>query len=252
MDSTKFSQRYTRQLSIPQVGRVGQERLQQASVLVIGAGGLGSATLLYLAAAGIGTLGVVDEDTVNLSNLNRQILYTTADVDQDKVPLAAEQLHALNPEINIIPHTNFLTRENGAELIAAYNLVVEATDNLISKDLINKLCVQAALPLVWAGVQRFEGQLGVALPGHACRRCIFPQLPAPDSQPSPAELGIMGATAGVIGTLQALEALKVILEIGEPLIDQILLWDGLKQSFDKIAVAKNSNCPHCGKRRSEE
>ncbi len=246
MNEVQANQRYARQLAIPQIGAVGQARLRAARVLVIGAGGLGSPALFYLAAAGVGTLGIADDDLVSPSNLNRQLLYTPAELGQSKVAQAARRLRAFNPEITIIPHVTRVSRENGPSLIADYDLVVEATDNLTSKDLINELCVRAKVPLVWAGVQRFEGQLSVVLPGHACRRCIFPRLPEPDSQPPPAELGIMGATAGVIGTLQALEALKVLLEIGDPLVDQLLLWDGLQQSFEKIQVTRATNCPHCG------
>lgn len=246
MNESQVNQRYARQLAIPQIGVVGQARLRAARVLVIGVGGLGSPALFYLAAAGVGTLGIVDNDRVSLSNLNRQLLYTPAELGQSKVEQAARRLRAFNPELTINPYMTRVSRENGLSLVAAYDLVVEATDNLATKDLINELCVRAEVPLVWAGVQRFEGQLSVVLPGHACRRCIFPQPQEPNGQPPPAELGIMGATAGVIGTLQALEALKVLLEIGAPLVDQLLLWDGLQQSFEKIQVTRATNCPHCG------
>ncbi|MCD4738785.1 MAG: HesA/MoeB/ThiF family protein [Anaerolineae bacterium] len=243
MDKGKLTQRYARQVAIPQIGAAGQARLQAARVLVIGAGGLGSPALFYLAAAGVGTLGIADDDLLSPSNLNRQILYTPAGMGQNKVEQAARRLRAFNPEITIIPHMTRVSRESGPALITDYDLVVEATDNLASKDLINELCVHARVPLVWAGVQHFEGQLSVVLPGHACRRCIFPELPEPGT---PAELGIIGAVAGIIGTLQALEALKVLLGIGTPLVDQLLLWDGLHHSFEKIQVTRTANCPHCG------
>ncbi|HEY88154.1 MAG TPA: HesA/MoeB/ThiF family protein [Thermoflexia bacterium] len=246
MNEVQVNRRYARQIAIPQIGVAGQARLQTARVLVIGAGGLGSPALFYLAAAGVGTLGIADDDLLSSTNLNRQILYTPAGIGRNKVEQAARRLRAFNPEITIIPHIMRVSRANGPALIADYDLVVEATDNLASKALINELCVRARVPLVWAGVQRFEGQLSVVLPGHACRRCIFPELPEPGSQQSPAELGIIGATAGVIGTLQALEALKVLLGIGTPLVDQLLLWDGLHHSFEKIQVTRTANCPHCG------
>jgi adenylyltransferase/sulfurtransferase len=241
-----MNERYERQLVMPNIGERGQARLREAHVLVVGAGGLGSPVLLYLAAAGVGTLGLADGDTVALSNLNRQILYTTADVGRAKVTAAAERLRALNPEINVHPHRLQVSAHNGPELIQDYDLLIEASDNLETKDLMNTLAVQHGLPLVWGAVQRTEGQLGVVMPGHACRRCIFPTLPEPGTYPTPAELGILGATAGVIGALEAMEALKILLEMEEILVDHLLLWEATTQTLEKVKISRNTECPICG------
>ncbi len=238
--------RYSRQTVIPEIGAKGQARLAKARVLVVGGGGLGSPVLYYLAAAGVGTLGVADGDYVSISNLNRQILYTVEDLERSKALTAVQRVRSLNPEIKAIPYEERVLCNNGPAIVGDYDIVVDASDNLETKDLMNELCVDAGLPLVWGAVQRFEGQMGVYLPGHACRRCIFPRLPDPDTYPSPAELGIVGATAGVIGTLQALEALKIILGIGKVLSDQILLWDGLSNLFDIVKVQKVEGCAVCG------
>ncbi len=241
-----MNERYARQYVMPSIGERGQARLREARVLVVGAGGLGSPILLYLAAAGVGTLGIVDHDTVTLSNLNRQILYTAANVGQDKVTVAAQHLRALNPDVNVTPYRLRVTAENGPELVQDYELLVEASDNLETKELLNTLAVQHNRPLVWGAVQRMEGQMGVVMPGHACRRCVFPTLPEPDTYPSPAELGILGAAAGVIGTLQTVEAIKVILEIEEVLVDHLLLWEAATQTLEKITVNCDPQCPTCG------
>jgi adenylyltransferase/sulfurtransferase len=237
--------RYARQIVMPNIGAEGQRRLAQARVLVVGAGGLGSPILLYLAAAGVGTLGVVDGDRVQHSNLNRQILDTAEDLGYSKAAAAARRLRARNPEIAIKLYKTRVSEDNGADLIQEYDLVVEASDNLETKDLINRLCVHAGIPLVWGAVQRFEGQMGVYQPGHACRRCIFPTMPQSGTYPSPSELGILGATAGVIGTLQAMETLKIILDVGKPMTDHILVWDGLTASFEAVAVEAAPECPTC-------
>jgi len=246
-----MEERYRRQIVIPEIGKQGQAKLSRARVLVVGGGGLGAPILLYLAAAGVGTLGVADSDRVSLSNLNRQILYKTEDIDRSKALTAVKQLRALNPEIRTVPHDMRVLKDNGASLIRQYDLVVEASDNLETKDLINELCVEAGLPLVWGAVERFAGQLSVTLPGHACRRCIFPKTPEPGTYPSPAELGVIGAAAGVIGTLQAMEALKILLGAGNILTDQLLLWEGLANTFDIIEVSKDPACTVCGAKTKE-
>lgn len=238
--------RYTRQVIMPYWGEEGQARLKQKRVLVVGAGGLGSPALLYLAAAGVGTIGIADGDRVSLSNLNRQILYTTEDLDRSKALTAVRRLRDLNPEVRVIPYEERVLRDNGAALVRQYDLVIEASDNLETKDLMNELCVQAGIPLVWAAVSRFDGQMSVYMPGHACRRCIFPQTPEPGTYPTPAELGILGAVAGVLGAWEAVEAIKVLLELGTPLSDRLLLWDGLNGSADIISVERNPHCPVCG------
>ncbi len=241
-----MEERYERQVVMPKIGAAGQERLRQSRVLVVGAGGLGSPVLLYLAAAGIGTLGIADNDQVSASNLNRQILYITHDIGRSKALTAVQRIRALNPEVKAIPYEVRVLRDNGLALVQQYDLVVEAADNLETKALINELCVRADVPLVWGAVSRFEGQMGAYMPGHACRSCIFPQTPQPGTYPTPAELGVLGASAGVIGALQAVEAVKILLGLDKPLVDKILLWEGLWSSFDVVAVERNPQCPACG------
>ncbi len=242
--------RYTRHIIIPEIGEEGQARLRDARVLVVGAGGLGSPVLFYLAAAGVGTLGVADDDKVMPSNLNRQILYTTEDLGRSKALTAVQRLRALNPEVRGVPHEIRVLESNGLPLVRQYEVVVEASDNLATKALMNELCVEAGLPLVWAGVERFEGQLGVYVPGHACRRCIFPETPEPGTYPTAEELGTLGPTPGTIGALQAMEVIKLLLDIGEPFTNRMLLWEGLVGSFETIEVTKNPECPVCGAREA--
>lgn len=243
-----MEERYSRQIIIPEIGAEGQARLRQARVLVVGCGGLGSPVLLYLASAGVGTLGVADSDKVSLSNLNRQILYETADLERSKALITVRRLRALNPDVRAIPYEERVLMDNGPALVRQFDLVVEASDNLETKDLMNTLCVEAGIPLVWGAVQRFEGQMGTVLPGAACRRCVFPALPEPGTYPTPAELGVLGAAAGVIGSLQAMEALKVLLGVGKTLANRLLLWEGLTQSFDLVQIAPHPTCPVCSGR----
>jgi adenylyltransferase/sulfurtransferase len=241
-----MSERYSRHVIIPEVGEAGQQRLRNARVFVVGAGGLGSPILLYLAAAGVGTLGIADNDKVTLSNLNRQVLYDTENVGRSKALTAVRRVRALNPDVKAVPYEVRVLQENGLELVSGYDLVVEASDNLETKALMNELCVKAGIPLVWGAVVRFEGQMGTYVPGHACRACVFPDLPEPGTHPSPAELGVMGAAAGVVGTIEAVEAIKVLLGLGEPLTDCLLLWDGLRATFDRVSFDRNPQCPVCG------
>lgn len=239
-------ERFERQLVMPEIGPSGQAKLAAARVLVVGAGGLGSPILLYLAAAGVGVIGVADDDRVALSNLNRQILYVTDDLGLSKAVTAVRRVRALNPGVQAIPHEVRVLRDNGLDLVQQYDLVVEASDNLETKSLVNELCVQSGIPLVWGAVVRFEGQMGVYAPGHACRACVFPVLPAPGTYPTPQELGIVGAVAGVIGALEAVEAIKLILNVGDLLTDRLLLWDGLHNNFDVVRFQRNPTCPVCG------
>ncbi len=238
--------RYARQIVMPEIGQEGQARLREARVLVVGAGGLGSPILLYLAAAGVGVLGIADNDKVAPSNLNRQVLYSVEHLGRSKALVAVQRVRSLNPEVRAVPHEVRVLRENGLDLVSAYDLVVEASDNLETKSLMNELCVEAQIPLVWGAVTRFEGQMGVYMPGHACRACVFPELPVPGTYPEPAELGIVGAAAGVMGALEALEALKLLLGAGDVLVDRLLLWDGLNVAFDVVSFQRNPECPACG------
>jgi len=240
--------RYARQLVMPEIGVAGQECLARSRVLVVGAGGLGSPVLLYLAAAGVGVLGIADDDVVSASNLNRQILYSTDDLGEGKAYRAAARVRALNPSTNVIPYPYRVLRQNGPDLVRQYDLVVEAADDLETKSSINAVCVEAGRPLVWSAVTRFEGQLGVYTPGNACRACLFPALPEPGTFPSPEELGVVGAAAGVMGCLEAIEALKLLLGAGESLTNRLLLWDGLRVSFDVVTYARNPDCPVCAPR----
>ncbi|MBN1248294.1 MAG: HesA/MoeB/ThiF family protein [Anaerolineae bacterium] len=241
-----MDERYARHLVMPEIGEAGQRRLSAARVFVVGAGGLGSPILLYLAAAGVGTLGIADADKVAASNLNRQILYTTEDLGRSKAVTAVQRVRALNPSVKAIPHEVRVLRENGLQLVREYDLVVEASDNLETKALMNELCVDAGIPLVWGAVARWEGQMGTYVPGHACRACIFPEVPKPGTYPTPAELGVVGAASGVMGALEAVQALQVLLGAGELLVDQLLLWDGLHMSFDIVSFERNPHCPVCG------
>jgi len=238
--------RYERQLVMPSIGEKGQARLGDARVLVVGAGGLGSPILLYLAAAGVGTLGIAENDRVSLSNLNRQVLYATADIERSKVMSAVRRIRALNPAVRAVPHEERVLRDNGVQLVAAYSLVVDASDNLETKSLLNELCVDAGIPLVWAAVTRWEGQLGAYVPGRGCRACVFPELPEPGAMPSPADLGVVGAAAGVVGALEAVEALKLLLGVGDTLAGKLALWDGLHGSYDVVRFDRNPHCPVCG------
>lgn len=238
--------RYARQVVMPEIGVAGQEHLQSVSVLVVGAGGLGSPILLYLAAAGVGTLGIADNDKVSVTNLNRQILYTPEDLGRSKAVTAVQRIRELNPSVKGIPHEVRVLRENGLQLVRDYDLVVEASDNLETKSLMNELCVDAGIPLVWGAVARWEGQMGTYIPGHGCRACVFPEVPEARTYPSPAELGVIGAAAGVMGALQAVEALKILLDTGDALMNQVLLWDGLHGAFDAVHFDRNPRCPVCG------
>lgn len=238
-------ERYVRQLRLPQVGPAGQEALKRSRVLVVGAGGLGSPALLYLAAAGVGTLGIVDSDVVDASNLQRQVLFSSADIGQPKAEAAARRLRDLNPEIQLLPWTGRLAPDNAGRHLAGYDFVLDATDNFASKFLVNDACVQAGIPFCHAGILAFSGQLLTVLPGKsACYRCLFadpPPATAADQLPA----GPLGAVPGVIGTLQAGEALKCLLGCGDLLVNRMLTFDLLRLRFREIAVTSSPDCPAC-------
>jgi len=239
--------RYSRHLILPDFGAKGQKRLQAARVLVVGAGGLGSPAAMYLAAAGVGTLGLVDFDVVDLSNLQRQLLHGTPDVGRPKLDSAAERLRALNPEVRLRLHPVRLSAQNALELFAGYDLVLDGTDTFATRYLINDACVLSGKPNVSASVFRFEGQLSVfCTKDGPCYRCLYPEPPPPGLAPSCGEGGVLGVVPGVVGTLQATEALKVVAGIGEPLIGRLLTFDALAMSFRQFKVKKDPHCPVCG------
>ncbi len=240
--------RYSRHILLQDVGGIGQAKLKAARVLVVGAGGLGSPLLLYLAAAGIGTLGVVDGDTVELSNLQRQIAHTTARIGAPKATSAAEAALAINPEVRIEPHAMRLTADNALELIERYDLVCDGTDNFATRFLVADACVLARRTLVSAAVLRFEGQLSVFKPhaGGPCYRCLYPEPPPEGTVPTCSEAGVLGAVTGVMGTLQATEVLKEILDVGESMSGRLLIWDALASRFRTVRLRQDAGCALCG------
>jgi adenylyltransferase/sulfurtransferase len=239
--------RYSRHLIMPEVGVDGQRKLKAASVLCIGAGGLGSPVAMYLAAAGVGTIGLVDFDVVDFSNLQRQILHSTPDVGKPKLQSAKEKLTALNPEIEIRTHEVALSSKNALELFAPYDIVVDGTDNFPTRYLVNDACVLLGKPNAYGSIFRFEGQASVfATKEGPCYRCLYPEPPPPGLVPSCAEGGVLGVLPGMIGMIQATETVKLIMGIGEPLIGRFLIYDALKMRFRELKLRKDPDCPVCG------
>ncbi len=238
--------RYSRHIIMPQVGSGGQRKLLQSKILIVGAGGLGSPAAVYLALAGVGTIGVVDFDVVDVSNLQRQILHQTADVGRPKVTSALETIKAYNPGTNVVLHEMWLTSENAMEIIPQYDLVVSGADNFPSRYLINDACYLAGKPLVDGSILIFDGQATVYVPGQGCYRCLFPSPPPPGMVPNCAEAGVLGALTGLVGSIQAVEALKLVLGIGESLTSRLLLIDALSMDFRQVRIPKNPQCPLCG------
>lgn len=241
-------QRYSRHILLKEVGVEGQVRLNEGRVLVVGAGGLGSPVTLYLAAAGVGTIGIVDNDAVDLSNLQRQIVHATQDVGRHKVASASETLQSLNPEVTIKAHKFRLCADNVMSLIKEYDFVVDGTDNFSAKFLVNDACVLSGIPFSHGGVLRFAGQAMTVLPGEsACYRCVFRQPPPDDAVSSCSEAGILGAIAGILGTIQATEVLKFITGTGELLTNTLLTFDALTMDFRKIPLSRQEDCQVCGR-----
>jgi adenylyltransferase/sulfurtransferase len=242
-------QRYHRHLTLPDIGEAGQRRLKEARVLLVGAGGLGSPAALYLAAAGVGHLGIVDADPVELSNLQRQVLHGTADVGRAKVASAAARLHDLNPHVQVSAHRTRLTSANALELLRDHDVVVDGSDNFPTRYLVNDACVLLGKPLVYGSVSRFDGQVSVfGTPDGPCYRCLFREPPAPRSVPNCEEGGVFGVVPGIVGVLQATETIKLIVGAGEPLVGRLLLIDALRMRFHTIEVARDPACPACGTR----
>ncbi len=239
--------RYSRHLLIPEVGEAGQLKLLDSKVLLIGAGGLGSPAALYLAAAGVGTLGLVDEDTVDASNLQRQILHNTARLGMLKTESARETLTALNPDVKVVEHRTRLSAENVLDLIVDYDVIVDGSDNFPTRYALNDASVILGKPVVHGSIFRFEGQATVFAPGQGpCYRCLFPEPPPSEMAPSCAEAGVLGVLPGIVGSLQAVEAIKLVLGIGEPLIGRLLLYDALETSFRELKLRRDPACPACG------
>lgn len=238
--------RYSRHIIMPQVGSIGQRKLMQSKVLIIGAGGLGSPAAVYLALAGVGTIGIVDFDTVDLSNLQRQILHHNTDVGRPKVVSAMETIKEYNPDTNVVLHETWLTSENAMDIIPEYDIIVSGADNFPSRYLINDACYLAGKPLVDGSILIFDGQATVFIPGKGCYRCLFPSPPPPGMVPNCAEAGVLGALTGLVGSIQAVETMKLILGIGESLSSRLLLIDALSMDFRQVRIPQNPKCPLCG------
>lgn len=244
--TTDERERYARHLLLPELGVGGQERLKAATIAVVGAGGLGCPALQYLAAAGVGKLRVIDSDTIERSNLQRQVLYDDASVGQPKAVVAAARLRALNPSITVEAHAVRLTATNAAELLDGCDLIVNGADNFPTRYLVSDASVLLGIPHVHGAIHRFEGEVSVFLPAGPCYRCLHPNPPAPGSVPSCAEAGVLGVLPGIVGTLQATEALKLLLGIGQPLTGRLLLFDATNMHFRELRLHRNANCAACG------
>ena len=239
--------RYSRHLIMPEVGVDGQRKLKAAKVLCIGAGGLGSPVAMYLTAAGVGTIGLVDFDVVDFSNLQRQLLHGTSDVGRSKLESARDRLEALNPEVRIETHETLLNSGNALELFAPYDVIVDGTDNFPTRYLVNDACVLLGKPNAYGSIFRFEGQASVfGAPDGPCYRCLYPEPPPPGLVPSCAEGGVLGVLPGIIGTIQAMETIKLILGVGEPLVGRFLIFDALRMKFRELKLRKDPDCPVCG------
>jgi sulfur-carrier protein adenylyltransferase/sulfurtransferase len=240
--------RYSRHLIIPDVGMTGQKRLKNARVLCVGAGGLGSPALLYLAAAGVGTLGIIDFDVVDESNLQRQIIHGQSDVGRSKAESARDSIQEINPYVNVMLHTGRLDSDNAMEIFAQYDLIVDGTDNFATRYLVNDACVLLGKPYVWGSIYRFDGQASVFWAEQGpCYRCLYPEPPPPGMVPSCAEGGVLGVLCASIGSIQVNEAIKVITGIGEPLVGRLMIYDALEMSYRTVRVRKDPECAVCGK-----
>ena len=244
-------QRYSRHLMLPEMGVEGQERLKNSSVLCIGAGGLGSPMALYLAAAGVGRLGMVDFDVVEFSNLQRQIIHTTHDIGRSKLTSAREKLEAINPHVKVEAHEIRLSSENALDLFRDYDVIADGTDNFPTRYLVNDACILTGKPNVYGSIFRFEGQASVfGVPGGPCYRCLYPEPPPPGLVPSCAEGGVLGILPGIVGTIQATEAIKLLLGIGRSLVGRLLLFDALELNFREVRLRPDPGCSICGEHRS--
>jgi sulfur-carrier protein adenylyltransferase/sulfurtransferase len=240
--------RYSRHLIIPDVGMTGQKRLKNAKVLCVGAGGLGSPALLYLAAAGVGTLGVIDFDVVDESNLQRQIIHGQSDIGRSKALSARDSIKEVNPYITVVVHEEALTTDNALDIFAQYDLIVDGTDNFATRYMVNDACVLLGKPYVWGSIYRFDGQASVFWADYGpCYRCLYPEPPPPGMVPSCAEGGVLGVLCASIGSIQVTEAIKVITGIGEPLVGRLMIYDALEMNYRTLNMKKDPECPICGK-----
>ncbi len=239
--------RYSRHLIVPDVAMDGQKRLKNAKVLCVGAGGLGSPALMYLAAAGVGTLGIVDFDVVDESNLQRQVIHGQSDIGRSKAESARESVQEINPLVDVVLHTERLDSSNAMEIFAPYDLIIDGTDNFATRYLVNDACVLLGKPYIWGSIFRFDGQASVFWAEHGpCYRCLYPEPPPPGMVPSCAEGGVLGVLCATIGSVQVNEALKLLMGIGDPMVGRLLVYDALELSFREIGVRKDPNCPVCG------
>ena len=240
--------RYSRHLIIPEIGMTGQKRLKNAKVLCVGAGGLGSPALLYLAAAGVGTLGVVDFDVVDESNLQRQIIHGQSDIGRPKAESARDSVREINPYVNVVLHETQLDSDNALEIFAQYDLIVDGTDNFATRYLVNDACVLLGKPYVWGSIYRFDGQASVFWAEYGpCYRCLYPEPPPPGMVPSCAEGGVLGVLCAAIGSVQTTETIKLLTGVGEPLVGRLMIYDALEMSYRSLQVRKDPECPVCGK-----
>ncbi len=238
--------RYSRHIIMSDVGSVGQRKLIQSKALILGAGGLGSPSAIYLALAGVGTIGLVDFDVVEISNLQRQVLHHTADIGRPKIQSAKDNILAYNPDINVALHEVRLESDNAREIISQYDMVINGADNFATRYLVNDACYLEGKPLIDGSILIFDGQSTVFIPGQGCYRCLFPSPPPPGMVPNCAEAGVLGALTGLVGSIQATEALKLMIGIGESLSSRLLLIDALSMNFREVKIKRNPNCPLCG------
>jgi molybdopterin/thiamine biosynthesis adenylyltransferase/rhodanese-related sulfurtransferase len=244
--TTEQRDRYSRHVLLPEVGEQGQTRLLESKTLIIGAGGLGSPAALYLAAAGVGTIGIVDYDTVDATNLQRQVLHNLDRVGMSKTDSARDTLSALNPDVKVVTHNERLTADNALRIMAGYDVVVDGGDNFPTRYLVNDASLHLRVPVVHGAIFRFEGQVSVFHPYEGpCYRCLFPEPPPPELAPSCAEAGVLGVLPGIIGSIEAMEAIKLLLGIGEPLTGRLLIYDALEEEFNTVNVERDPRCPAC-------
>lgn len=239
-------QRYSRHIIMPQVGSVGQRKLLDASVLLVGAGGLGSPLGMYLAAAGVGKIGIVDFDSVDITNLHRQLLHGNEDIGRPKVESAEDTIHSINPDVEVVKIPIHMNSENAMEIAKDYDILVDGTDNFPTRYLINDVGVLAGKPVVHGSIFMFEGQITTFLPGQGCYRCLYPAPPPPGMVPSCSEAGVLGVLPGIIGSIMAVEAIKVILGLGTTLVNRLLMFDALDMDFRKVKIRRDPGCPVCG------